>query len=101
MRGGMTMATASSITLTHVPERFRDLPYEGQVLLDQLTTAIEGMRFHPHARQQIPHTFDPLRRALETCHGLTLQARWQDFEHRIWPRWLAGQDRPAGKWWTG
>jgi site-specific recombinase XerD len=97
----MTMATASRITLTSVPERFRDLPYEGQVLLDQLTVAMEGMRFHPHARQQIPHTFDPLRRALETCHGLTLQERWQDFEQRIWPQWLAGQDRPAGKWWTG
>lgn len=97
----MTMATTSSITLTHGKTRFQDLPYDGQVLLEQLAAAMEGMRFHPHARQQIPHTFGPLLRALSTCHGLTLQERWQDFEQRLWPQWLAGQDRPAGKWWTG
>ena len=101
MRGGMTMATTSSTTLTHRKTGLRDLPYDQQVLLDQLTVAMEGMRFHPYARQQITRTFDPLCRALETCHGLTLQERWQDFEHRIWPQWVAGQDRPAGKWWTG
>src|SRR5260370_3716362 len=101
MGGGMTMATAYSITLTPVPERFRDLPYDGQVLLDQLVAAMEGMHFHPHAGQQIRDTFDPLCRALEACHGLTLQERWQDFEQRIWPQWVAGQHRPAGKWWTG
>ncbi|HZO75769.1 MAG TPA: hypothetical protein VFB60_26450 [Ktedonobacteraceae bacterium] len=78
-----------------------DLPYEGDSFLDQLTRAQASMRFHPYARQQILRTFEPLRQTLDACHGLTLQERWQNFEQHIWPQWLAGQDRPAGKWWTG
>jgi hypothetical protein len=28
-------------------------------------------------------------RALEACPGSTWQARWDHFEHAIWPRWIA------------
>jgi site-specific recombinase XerD len=95
------MATTRSIAPTPLQERFRDLLYDGRSFLAQLTGAMAGMGFHPHARQHILRTFDPLCCALETCHGLTLQQRWRDFEQHIWPRWLAGQERPPGKWWTG
>ncbi len=81
--------------------RLEDIPYEGDLFLGQLTRALAEMRFHSHARQQILRTFDPLRQRLDACPGLTLQERWQNFEQFIWPQWLAGQDRPAGKWWTG
>ncbi|GHO63073.1 hypothetical protein KSC_019650 [Ktedonobacter sp. SOSP1-52] len=82
-------------------KRLGDLPYEGDSFLGQLTHVQASMRFHPYARQQILRTFEPLRQALDTCHGLTLQERWQNFEQHIWPQWLAGQDRPLEKWWTG
>ncbi len=81
--------------------RLEDIPYEGDSFLGQLTCALGEMRFHSHARQQILRTFEPLRRTLDACPGLTLQERWQNFEQHIWPQWLAGQDRPLGKWWTG
>jgi site-specific recombinase XerD len=84
-----------------VQKRLRDMPYEGEAFLGHLTRALAEMRFHPSIRKPILRTFDPLRHALDTCHGLTLQERWQDFEQSIWPQWLAGHARPAGKWWTG
>src|SRR5579864_4407637 len=94
---------ATVLSTVHVPlhQHLRDTPYDQHMFLDQLTTAMENMRFHPHARQQIPRTFEALCRALDSCQGVTLQDRWQDFERRIWPQWLAGQERPPGKWWTG
>ncbi len=89
--------------MTNVPlyQPLRETPYDQHVFLEQLTAAMGDMRFHQHARQQILRTFETLCRALEHCLGLTLQERWQDFEQRIWPQWLAGHDRPPGKWWTG
>ena len=81
--------------------RLEDLPYEGDSFLGQLTGALAEMRFQPYARQQILRTFEPLRQTLDACHGLSLQERWQEFDQSIWPQWLTGQGRPAGKWWTG
>ncbi len=95
------MATALSTTIVPLHQHLRDTPYDQHVFLEQLTVAMETMRFHPHARQQIPRTFEALGGALESCQGVTLQERWKDFEQRIWPQWLAGQSRPPGKWWTG
>ena len=94
---------ATALNTVHVPlhQPLRDAPYDQHMFLDQLTAAMGNMRFHQHARQHIPRTFEALGYALENCQGLTLQERWQDFEQRIWPQWRAGQDRPAGKWWTG
>jgi len=80
---------------------FAEAPFDSPLLLKHLTTARASMRFHPSVGQQITKTFAYLCAALEGCVGLTLQERWQDFEQRIWPMWLAGQDRPPGKWWTG
>src|SRR5260370_23037855 len=80
---------------------FAETPFDGPLLLKHLTTASASMRFHPSVGQQITKTFAYLCAALDGCVGLTLQERWQDFEQRIWPVWLAGQDRPPGKWGTG
>jgi integrase len=76
-------------------------PYESSLLYEQLITAMAHMRFRPADCQPITRTFPSLCQALEGCAGQTLQERWQDFEQRIWPVWLAGQDRPPGKRWTG
>ncbi len=84
-----------------IRRRLEDRPYDGHLLLEHLHAALAQMPFQQHARQQILRTFDPLCRTLESCRGLTLQERWYDFEQRIWPRWLADEDRPAGAWWTG
>src|ERR1700694_223641 len=37
--------------------------------------------------------------ALAACPGRTPQARWGHFEQTIWPRWLAGDGRPAVEQW--
>ncbi len=96
-----SMGTTQSTADVPLYQHFREIPYDPHVFLDQLTLAMENMRFHQHARQQISQTFEALCRALENCQGITLQERWQDFEQQIWPQWLAGRDRPAGRWWTG
>jgi hypothetical protein len=77
------MATALSTTIVPLQKPLRDTPYDQHVFLEQLTAAMETMRFHPHARQQIPRTFEALGGALESCQGVTLQERWQDFEQCI------------------
>ena len=75
--------------------------YDSSLLFECLTKALAPMRFHPSAHQPITKTFAYLCRTLENCAGQTLQERWQDFERRVWPVWLAGEARPPGKRWTG
>jgi hypothetical protein len=70
------------------------VPYDGPLLFEHLARAMASMRFRPSDRRPITKTFTYLCRALEGCVGQTLQERWQDFEQRVWPAWLAGQDRP-------
>jgi hypothetical protein len=48
------MATALSTTMVPLHQHLRDTLYDQHVFLEQLTVAMETMRFHPHARQQIP-----------------------------------------------
>jgi len=76
-------------------------PYDSFLLFERLGQALATMRFRPSDCQPITKTFAFLCMALENCAGQTLQERWQDFEQRVWPVWLAGQDRPPGKRWTG
>src|SRR5579864_5204341 len=97
----MTMATTFSTTLAHRKTRLRDLPYDRQVFLDELTAAMEDMPFHLYARQQITRTFDPLCHALETCLGLTLQERRKSL-HGVY-RAVHGEDsfrNPTAEEWA-
>jgi len=88
---------------THEPRPLSEAvaSYDRFLLFERLTAALATMRFHPSAHQPITKTFAYLCWTLENCAGQTLQERWQDFEQRVWPVWLAGQDRPPGKRWTG
>src|SRR6266496_4204152 len=95
------MGTAQAPLKAHAQDISVGAPYDGRLFFEQLTTAMTGMHFHRHARQQITNTFESLCCALDTCAGHTLQQRWQEFERRIWPAWVAGRDRPSGHWWTG
>jgi len=36
---------------------------------------------------------------LDGCDGHGLQQRWEDFEARVWPGWVAGQGRLGGDLW--
>src|SRR5258708_911185 len=95
------MVTVQRTTHKSRPQLEIVTPYDCSLLFERLTNALATMRFHPSVGQQMTKTFPYLCTALEGCVGLTLQERWQDFEQRVWPLWLAGQDRPPGKWWTG
>src|SRR5579875_1437397 len=94
----VTVRTTPSPSGLRLPS---SVPYDRYLFCEQLRTAMASMRFRPADRQPIAKTFASLCEALERCAGQTLQERWQDFEHRVWPVWLAGQDRPPGKRWTG
>lgn len=95
------MVTVRTISSQSRQGRVPSAPYDRYLFCEQLRTAMVNMRFRPADRQPIAKTFASLGEALEGCAGQTLQERWQDFEHRVWPAWLAGQDRPPGKRWTG
>ena len=61
-------------------------------LIDRLTlSAGERRQTHEGCAQFV--------RALEACPGLTWQARWDHFEHAIWPRWIADDGRPPLAHW--
>jgi integrase len=75
--------------------------YNHSLFFEHLTTAVETMRFSARMPQLVIKSFAPLCQTLDTCSGTTLQERWQDFEQRIWPGWVTGQERPRGRWWAG
>jgi hypothetical protein len=95
------MVTIQKPTYEPYPQLEVVAAYDSFLLFERLGQALATMRFRPSDGQPITKTFAFLCMALENCAGQTLQERWQDFEQRVWPVWLAGQDRPPGKRWTG
>src|SRR5260370_10378887 len=95
------MVTLQKPTYEPYPQLEVVEPYVTFVVCEGLGQALATMRFRPSDCQPITKTFAFLCMALENCAGQTLQERWQDFEQRVWPVWLAGEARPPGKRWTG
>ncbi|MGA7291131.1 MAG: hypothetical protein WBW53_02740 [Terriglobales bacterium] len=75
--------------------------YNRDKLLSMVDELVSHFRFcrgdKYHARSACRHVAD----ALDRCGGSTLQQRWNDFEKRVWPKWVAGVDRPCSLWTWG
>jgi len=74
--------------------------YDGAALRRQSQVVIATMRFSADDRRAMQRACMGLCDVLDSCPGDTLPARWTDFEQRIWPRWVAGEGRMPGNYWT-
>src|SRR5260370_35731259 len=72
--------------------------YNGGELLKYLTEAIVPLRFAADRKGRLGSACKGIVSALDGCGGKTLQERWSNFEQIVWPKWMAGKDRPACRW---
>jgi integrase len=68
-------------------------------LLAGLETAVAGWRFSHDEHRRMGRSCRRLVEVLDGCAGTTVQQRWEDFEVRIWPEWVAGNGRIGGVYW--
>lgn len=80
------------------PAALRYAPYDRDELLKFLTASITQLRFGPDRRSRLASSCTAAADALDGCVGDTLQQRWSSFEQTVWPKWVAGKDRPACRW---
>ncbi len=95
------MANARAASPAQIPDAFPGTAYDGDHLEECLRSAATALLFDGNTSRQLVLASEHLRRVLDGCCGRTLQERWEEFEERVWPEWVAGRDRPPGKRWTG
>jgi integrase len=80
--------------------------YNRKDLLKKLNAAIEATRlFTPsgapgkhrlaHDKRKALRSAEAFATVLHGFSGRTLQERWNEFESTVWPKWIAGEDRPC------
>ena len=77
----------------------RSAPYDRQALLDFLTGAVAQLRFGADRKGRLAGPCEAAVDVLGACIGDTLQERWSCFERTVWPKWMAGEDRPLRTRW--
>lgn len=73
--------------------------FDAVQLRADLETAVRTWRFAAGEEGRMVRRCDEFVAVLGGCRGTTVQDRWDDFEARIWPNWLAGHDRVGGDLW--
>jgi integrase len=66
----------------------------------ELNKAITSLRFDVYDKRRLATACEQLADALDGCPGRTLQDRWTAFESSVWPRWVAGENRPSPEHWS-
>jgi len=86
--------------MTSVLEQLGERDYDGDALAAELELLVGRLRFDPAKRAGMLVSCRELIAILDGLAGATLQTRWTAFEWEIWPRWIAGHDRPSRHRWT-
>lgn len=73
--------------------------FESGELLARLEAAVAGWQFSHDEHRRMGRACRQLVAVLDGCEGATVQQRWEDFEQRIWPDWVAGTGRIGGVYW--
>lgn len=76
-----------------------DVAFDSARLQQQLQVVVQPWALSPAERRQMLRRCEDLVAVLATCDGTSTQDRWDDFETRIWPDWVAGRDRIGGQRW--
>ena len=76
----------------------RRAPLNRDNVLDFLTVVITQLRFGTDRKIRLASSSQAAVDALAGCVGDTLQERWCSFEQTVWPKWVAGRDRPRCRW---
>jgi integrase len=81
--------------------RLADAPYEGERLVAAIGEAGTAWRYRrTYNPSRLPRHARLLADVLDGLKGGTLQGRWETFEHEVWPRWRAGQERLDRRRWA-
>lgn len=76
-------------------------PFDLDAVRGHLAGQVDRFQIRLDARRRVPRAVDPTLNALAGLAGDSLQQRWASFETTVWPRWRAGQGRPAvGEYWA-
>lgn len=73
--------------------------FDADQLTAHLQSAVRGWRFSAGAGGRMLLRAAEFAAVLGDCAGDTVQDRWDDFEARVWPEWVAGRDRIGGELW--
>lgn len=71
--------------------------FDADQLTARLQRAVRGWRMSADAHGRMLARSAELAGVLGDCAGDTVQDRWDDFEVRVWPQWVAGRDRIGGE----
>ena len=73
--------------------------FDADQLTARLQLAVRGWRMSREASGRMLVRIAEFAAVLDDCAGDTVQDRWNDFEARVWPEWVAGRDRIGGEVW--
>ena len=76
-------------------------PYDSARIRRQLESEVAVLRCRPIDQRRFGRAVEVTVDVLDGLPGGTLEERWASFEEDVWPRWIAGEARPAlGERWT-
>ena len=73
--------------------------YDAEQLAAHLQRAVRGRRLSADAGGRMFARSAEFAAVLGDCSGDSVQDRWDDFEARVWPDWVAGRHRIGGQLW--
>jgi integrase len=87
---------AGTLPTGNVANRFLSVEpehaYDRTEVLKSLLSALSLLQFDDDDKGRLGRACRFFVNAIETCEGKTFQERWNAFEQRVWPKWMAIRD---------